>query len=100
MPGHANTYSTTTATLTMITRLIPANVNTGIKAFLKACLAITRDCGSPLIRASLMYSESSTSSIDDRVSLICAAAKYQPNAKAGIIRWSALPEPEDGNQPK
>jgi hypothetical protein len=30
MPGQANTISTTTATLIMMTRLIPASVSTGI----------------------------------------------------------------------
>src|SRR5438477_5841421 len=86
MPGHANTVSTTTATLIMMTRLMPASVRTGINAFLNACLAMTRDSGSPLRRASLMYSEPSTSSIEERVRRICAAAKYQPSANAGMIR--------------
>ena len=100
MPGQANTVSTTTATLTMMTRLIPARVSTGISAFLKACLAMTSDCGRPLRRASLTYSEPSTSSIDERVSRIWAAAKYQPSAKAGMIRCSGVPAPDDGSQPR
>jgi hypothetical protein len=100
MPGQANTYSTTIATLTMITRLIPARVSTGISAFLKACLAITSFCGSPFSRASFTYSEPSTSSIEERVSRICEAAKYQPSAKAGMIRCSGVPAPEDGSQPR
>ena len=67
IPGQANTVSTTTATLIISTRLIPASVSTGINAFLKACLAITIDGGRPFNRASFTYSEPSTSSIDDRV---------------------------------
>src|ERR1700751_3832727 len=100
MPGQANTTSTTVATLTMITRLIPANVSTGIRAFLNACLAITSDCGKPLSRASLTYSEPNASSIEDRLNRIWAAAKYQPSAKAGMIRCSGVPAPDDGSQPK
>ena len=86
MPGQANTVSTTTATLIMMTRLMPASVSTGIRAFLKACLPMTSDSGRPLRRASLMYSEPSTSSMEERVSRMWAAAKYQPSAKAGISR--------------
>src|SRR5215475_3432997 len=99
MPGQANTVSTTTATLIMITRLMPAKVSTGISAFLKACLAITRDSGRPFRRASLMYSDPSTSSMDERVRRMCAAAKYQPSAKAGISKCQTVPDPEEGNQP-
>src|SRR5262249_61662633 len=51
-------------------------------------------------RASLMYSEPSTSSIDERVSRMCAAAKYQPSAKAGISTCQGVPEPDDGSQPR
>src|SRR5712664_2948102 len=98
-PGQANTVSTTTATLTMITRLIPASVSTGISAFLKACLEMTSASGSPLSRASLTYSEPSTSSIDERVSRMWAAAKYQPSAKAGISTCQGVPDPEVGNEP-
>ena len=97
MPGQANTVSTTTATLTMMTRLMPARVSTGISAFLKACLVMTRDSGRPLRRASLIYSEPSTSSMEERVSRICAAAKYQPSANAGMIRCRAVPEPDEGS---
>src|SRR5262245_4925891 len=99
MPGQANTVSTTTATLIIITRLMPASVSTGISAFLKACLAMTSDSGSPLRRASLMYSEPSTSSMEERVKRIWAAAKYQPSAKAGIKRCHKVPEPDEGSQP-
>src|SRR5207253_11500420 len=76
------------------------NVSTGMSAFLNACLAMTRDSGSPFIRASLTYSEPSTSSIEERVRRICEAAKYQPSAKAGMIRCSGVPEPEEGSQPR
>src|SRR5713226_7258974 len=99
-PGHAKTVSTTTATLTMTTRLMPTSVSTGMSAFLKACLAITSASGSPLRRASLTYSEPSTSSMDERVILMWAAAKYQPSANAGMITCSTVPEPEDGSQPR
>src|SRR5215475_10502803 len=100
MPGQANTVSTTTATLIMMTRLMPASVSTGINAFLNACLAMTRDSGRPLRRASLMYSEPRTSSIEERVSRMWAAAKYQPSAKAGMTRCAAVPEPDDGSHPR
>ena len=84
----------------MMTKLMPANVSTGISAFLKACLAMTRDCGRPFSRASLTYSDPRTSSIEERVRRICEAAKYQPSAKAGMIRCNGVPEPEEGSQPR
>ena len=84
----------------MMTKLMPANVSTGISAFLNACLAMTRDCGRPFSRASLTYSDPRTSSIDERVRRICEAAKYQPSANAGMIRCSGVPEPEEGSQPR
>ena len=40
-----------------------------------------------------MYSEPSTSSMEERVRRMCAAAKYQPSAKAGISRCTACPIP-------
>src|SRR6185312_1028213 len=73
--------------------------STGIRAFLKACLAITMDWGRPLRRASLIYSEPSTSSMEERVMRMCAAAKYQPSAKAGISRCHSVPDPEEGSHP-
>src|ERR1700738_1192162 len=97
MPGQANTVSTTTATLIMMTRLMPASVSTGISAFLNPCLGMTKDSGSPLRRGRFMYSEASTSSMDERVSRLCAAAKYQPSANAGMMRCAAVPEPDDGS---
>src|SRR5262252_8323289 len=100
MPGQAKTVSTTTATLIISTRLIPASVNTGMSAFLKACLAMTSASGRPLSRASFTYSEPSTSSIEDRVSRMWAAAKYQPSAKAGMSTCSTEPDPDDGSQPR
>src|SRR5713101_4580948 len=99
-PGHAKTVSTTTATLTMMTRLMPASVSTGMSAFLKACLAMTSASGSPLSRASFTYSDPSTSSMAERVNLMWAAAKYQPSANAGMMRCATEPEPEDGSQPR
>src|SRR3954465_1557378 len=100
MPGQANTVSTTTATLIITTRLMPASVITGISAFLSACLPITSDSGSPFRRASLTYSEPSTSSMEERVSRMWAAAKYQPRAKAGIKTCQGVPEPDEGSQPR
>src|SRR5688500_11197787 len=79
---------------------MPASVSTGMSAFLKACLPMTSASGSPLRRASFTYSEPSTSSIEERVSRMCAAAKYQPSAKAGIRMCHAVPEPEEGSQPR
>src|SRR5947208_8048146 len=84
----------------IMTKLMPANVSTGISAFLKACLAMTRDCGRPFSRASLTYSDPRTSSIEERVRRMCEAAKYQPSANAGMIRCSGVPEPEEGSQPR
>src|SRR5215471_16470271 len=84
----------------MMTKFMPANVITGISAFLKACFAMTSDCGSPLSRASLTYSQPSTSSIEERVRRICDAAKYQPSAKAGMMRCNGVPAPDDGSHPR
>ena len=56
--------------------------------------------GSPLSRASFTYSEPSTSSMEERVRRMWAAAKYQPRAKAGMITWRAEPEPDEGSQPR
>src|SRR4030095_5417457 len=100
MPGDAKTVSTTTATLTMMTRLMPASVSTGISAFLNACLEMTSASGSPLSRASFTYSDPSTSSIDERVRRMCAAAKTQPSAMDGITRCSSVPDPDEGSQPR
>ena len=47
-----------------------------------------------------MYSEPSTSSIEERVRRMWAAAKYQPSAKAGISTCQTVPEPDDGSQPR
>ena len=38
--------------------------------------------------------------MDERVSRIWAAAKTQPSAMAGITRWSRVPDPDDGSQPR
>src|SRR5262245_17800373 len=35
--------------------------------------------------------------MEERVKRMCAAAKYQPSAKAGIKRCQKLPEPEEGS---
>ena len=100
IPGHAKTVSTTMAVLTMSTRLMPASVSTGMSAFLSACFTITRFSGSPFRRASFTYSEPSTSSMDERVIRMWAAAKNQPSAKAGMMRCQTVPEPDDGSHPR
>src|SRR5438132_8254997 len=93
MPGHAKITSMMTAALTITTMLTPASVKTGMSAFLNACMAMTTKSGSPLSRASLMYSLPSTSSMLERVSRSIDAAKYHPSASAGITtcRQSADP---------
>src|SRR3989454_9248566 len=97
MPGHAKITSMMTAALTITTMLTPASVNTGMSAFLNACMAMTTTSGSPLSRASLMYSLPSTSSMLERVSLSIDAAKYQPSANAGMMTWRQSPAPEVGS---
>src|SRR5437867_5018444 len=97
MPGHAKMTSMMTAALTITTMLTPARVNTGMSAFLDAGMAMTTKSGSPLSRASLMYSLPSTSSMLERVSLSIDAAKYQPSASAGMTTWRQSPEPEVGS---
>src|SRR5262249_18373915 len=42
----------------------------------------------------------STSSIDERVMRMWAAAKYHPSAKAGMRTWASEPDPEDGSHPR
>ena len=73
---------------------------TGMSAFLNACLAMTIFSGTPLSLASLTYSLSSTSSMQERVSRNIDAAKYQPSASDGITRCQIVPEPEAGSQRK
>src|SRR5262245_35068413 len=97
-PGQANTDSTTNATLTINTRLMPARVRTGMTAFLKACFAITKRSESPLMRASLMYSLPKTSSMADRARRMWAAVNTHPRENAGMTRCFQLPEPELGSQ--
>ena len=62
-----------------------ALVTGAIKAFLKACLKITVENPTPLALASLIYSESNISNIEDLVSLINAAAAPHPRAIHGKI---------------
>ena len=52
----------------------PAKVRGGIRAFLNACFKMMLREFTPLARASLMYSESITSSIAERTSRRFAAA--------------------------
>ena len=62
---------------------MPAKVTTGISAFLRACSQTTRRSATPLTRASLTYSESSTSSMPERSSRISPATTNQPSVKPG-----------------
>src|SRR6185369_14507916 len=86
-----------TAALTITTMFTPASVNTGMSAFLNACMAMTTTSGSPLSRASLMYSLPRTSSMLERVSLSMDAAKYHPSARAGMTTWRQSPAPDVGS---
>src|SRR5438128_2360171 len=98
MPGHAKITSMMTAALIMTTMLTPASVNTGISAFLNACIAITTISGSPLSRASFTYSLPRTSSMLERVNRSSDAAKYHPSATAGMTTLRQSPEPDVGSQ--
>ena len=62
---------------------MPAKVTTGMSAFFSACSQTTRRSTTPLTRASLTYSESSTSSIPERRSRIMPATTNQPSVKPG-----------------
>src|SRR5438093_10225062 len=86
-----------TAALTITTMLTPASVKTGMSAFLNACMAMTTTSGSPLSRASLMYSLPRTSSMLERVSRSIDAAKYHPSARAGMTTCRQSPAPEVGS---
>src|SRR5918999_3120236 len=98
LPATAKTDSTTTATLTISTILMPASVRTGMTAFLNACLRITRFSERPLMRASLMYSLPNTSSMAERARRMWAAVNTQPREKAGMMRLFQLSAPELGSQ--
>ena len=95
--GESRTKVSITGAFSITTRLMPANVSTGISAFLNACIAIAANAGRPFSRASLMYSLRSTSSMLDRVSRSSDAAKYQPSASAGITRLRQPPGPLVGS---
>src|SRR4029077_11915617 len=62
---------------------MPAKVTTGISAFLSACSQITRPSPTPFTRASLTYSESSTSSMPERSRRMRPATTNQPRVKPG-----------------
>src|SRR6266567_8854047 len=98
MPGHAKITSMMTAALTITTMLTPASVKTGMSAFLNACMAMTTTSGSPLSRASLMYSLPRTSNMLERVSRSIDAEKYHPSASAGMTTCRQSPDPEVGSQ--
>ena len=71
----------------------------GDQRVLEGVLADDQRLRQPLSRASFTYSEPSTSSIDERVSRMWAAAKNQPRAKAGMRNVEPA-RPEDGSQPR
>ena len=77
-------------------RLMPANVSGGIKAFRRACFQMTAVPDTPLARASLIYSESSTSSMAERTTLMLTAMKNQPRVMVGRIRLVQPSRPEGG----
>ena len=68
-------------------------------AFFNACFQTTLDSARPLMRASLMYSLSSTLSIAERVSRMKDATENHPIATAGRTRFETPPLPDVGNQP-
>ena len=69
-----------------------------IAALRRACTQITRHSATPLSRASLTYSLSSTSSMAERVRRISAATWNQPMAIAGNTMWASPPRPEVGKR--
>ena len=84
-PGHENTVSLTTVPVTNPARMRPANVSGGIIAFLNACFQMIIFPVTPLARASLMYSESRTFSIDDLTSRSSPAEGPEPRLMAGSM---------------
>ncbi len=60
---------------------------------------MTLHSGRPLIRANLMYSVSSTSSIADRVNRIMAGVVAQPSVTAGRMKLASEPRPATGSRP-
>ena len=87
IPGHAKIRSMTTAPVTNPANVIADVVNGCRTALRNACFHMTVLCPAPLARAIFTYSESSTSSIDDRVNRRKAADGPQPSANAGIIKY-------------
>ena len=67
---------------------------------MSACFHITADSRTPLIRASLTYSLSSTSSMLDRVRRMKAADTNHPSVSAGNTMLSASSRPLMGNHPR
>ena len=83
MPGHENTISTTSAPFRNPANSKSIDVMGAISALRSACLKMTVPCATPLARAIFTNSESSISSIDDRVSRMSPAADPHPSAKHG-----------------
>ena len=98
-PGQANTVSVTIAPAIISANSSTENVTTGRSAFLSACFQITIHSGSPLMRASLTYSLSSTSSMAERVSRMMGGVVAHPMATAGRTRLPRCPRPAAGRSP-
>ena len=77
----------------------PAKVITGISALRRACFQTTVRSGTPLARASLMNSLSSTSSMLERSRRTIPAAIDSPSTSAGSTKCFHEPIPEVGSQP-
>ena len=83
MPGQPNTVSTTTVPVVNAARMSPAYVTGTIRVLRKACFHTTVCAGTPFDRANLTNSESSISSIADRVRRTSPAAEPEPSVMAG-----------------
>ncbi len=83
MPGSVKTSSTTTVPPSRMPICRPATVITGISALRSACLRITSRPARPLAAAVRMYSEPSTSSMQERVVRAMLAALAVPRQRAG-----------------
>ena len=82
-PGHENTISMTVVPFMNPISTNPDTVKGGIKAFLNACFHMTLVISTPFALENLTYSDSSTSSIAERVSRRYAAAGNHPKVTAG-----------------
>ena len=85
-PGHANTVSVTTVPAMNAAMMSAENVSGGMSEFFSACFQISVVFPTPFARASLMNSESRTSSIDERTSRINPADASHPRVTAGSMK--------------